>query len=84
MEDVQDALTPGKVATARNERWYPHERGFTSDEADVAYDEDGIMIVRDTQTPCSHSLRFGNPLVHLARHHRQGLSLYWSALRRLR
>ena len=46
MEDVQDALTPGKVATARNERWYPHERGFTSDEADVAYDEDGIMIVR--------------------------------------
>ena len=46
MEDVQDALTPGKVATARNERWDPQERGFTSDEADVAYDQDGIMIVR--------------------------------------
>lgn len=46
MEDVQDALTPGNLATARNERWDPEERGFTSDEADVAYDQDGIMIVR--------------------------------------
>lgn len=46
IEDVQDALTPGKVATARNERWDPQERGFTPDEADVAYDQDGIMIVR--------------------------------------
>jgi len=46
MEDVQDALTPGKIATARNERWYPQERGFPPDEADVAYDQDGIMIVR--------------------------------------
>jgi len=46
IEDVQDALTPGKIATARNERWDPQERGFTPDEADVAYDQDGIMIVR--------------------------------------
>ena len=46
MEDVQDALTPGNVASARNERWDPQERGFTPDEADVAYDQDGIMIVR--------------------------------------
>lgn len=46
MEDVQDSLTPGNLATARNERWDPGERGFTSDEADVAYDQDGIMIVR--------------------------------------
>ena len=46
IEDVQDALTPGKIATARNERWVPQERGFTPDEADVAYDQDGIMIVR--------------------------------------
>ena len=46
MEDVQDALTPGNLATARNERWDPEERGFTPDEADVAYDQDGIMIVR--------------------------------------
>ena len=46
MEDVQDSLTPGNLATARNERWDPEERGFTSDEADVAYDQDGIMIVR--------------------------------------
>ena len=46
MEDVQDSLTPGNLATARNERWDPEERGFTPDEADVAYDQDGIMIVR--------------------------------------
>ena len=45
MEDVQDSLTPGNLATARNERWDPEERGFTPDEADVAYDHDGIMIV---------------------------------------
>ena len=49
IEDVQDALTPGKIATARNERWDPQERGFTPDEADVAYDQDGIMIIRILQ-----------------------------------
>ena len=59
MEDVQDALTPGKIATARNERWVPQERGFTPDEADVAYDQDGIMIVRTLKSSAASAYASG-------------------------
>ena len=59
IEDVQDALTPGKIATARNERWVPQERGFNPDEADVAYDQDGIMIVRTLKPRASTAYASG-------------------------
>ena len=48
MEDVEASLTPEAEAEARNERWMPSEMGMKSSQADVAYNEADIMIVKVT------------------------------------
>ena len=67
-------LSPRQLATARNERW-DQEQGFTPDEADVAYDQDGIMIVRMLK-PRAATATLREPVGAPPRHHRQGLSRY--------
>lgn len=48
MEDVEASLTPEAEAEARNERWMPSEMGMKPSQADVAYNEADIMIVKVT------------------------------------
>ncbi len=48
MEDVEASLTPESEAEARNERWMPSEMGLKASQADVAFNEGDIMIVKVT------------------------------------
>lgn len=48
MEDVESSLTPESEAEARNERWMPSEMGMKASDADVAFNEGDIMIVKVT------------------------------------
>lgn len=48
MEDVEASLTPEAEAEARNERWMPSEMGMKPSQADVAFNEGDIMIVKVT------------------------------------
>ena len=48
MEGVEASLTPESEAEARNERWMPSEMGMKASDADVAFNEGDIMIVKVT------------------------------------
>ena len=49
MENVQAAMTPEAEAQASNEKWMPDTLGLSPRQAEVAMQEDDVMVVRITE-----------------------------------